>query len=178
MHGGIREALEYASHIAKIELNSVTDNPVFIKNEETNLAEAMAGGNFHGESVGIAMDALAIAISELANISDRRIAALLDDRFNNGLPVFLRATEKMRTGLMILQHTTASLVSENKVLAHPASVDSVPISANTENFVAMSSVSARKVVDISDNVKHVLVIELMVAAQAIDLRDKSKMEQI
>ena len=85
VHGGIREALEHASHIAKIELNSVTDNPVFIKNEETNLAEAMAGGNFHGESVGIAMDALAIAISELANISDRRIAALLDDRFNNGL---------------------------------------------------------------------------------------------
>lgn len=105
VHGGIREALEYASHIAKIELNSVTDNPVFIKNEETNLAEAMAGGNFHGESVGIAMDALAIAISELANISDRRIAALLDDRFNNGLPAFLRATEKMRTGLMILQYT-------------------------------------------------------------------------
>lgn len=134
----------------------------------------MAGGNFHGESVGIAMDALAIAISELANISARRIAALLDDRFNNGLPVFLRATEKMRTGLMILQHTTASLVSENKVLAHPASVDSVPTSANTEDFVDMSSVSARKVVDILDNIKHVLAIELMVAAQAIDLRDKSK----
>ena len=174
VHGGIREALEYASHIAKIELNSVTDNPVFIKNEETNLAEAMAGGNFHGESVGIAMDALAIAISELANISDRRIAALLDDRFNNGLPVFLRTTGKMRTGLMILQHTIASLVSENKVLAHPASVDSVPTSANTEDFVDMSSVSARKVVDILDNIKHVLAIELMVAAQAIDLRDKSK----
>lgn len=85
VHGGIREALEYASHIAKIELNSVTDNPVFIKNEETNLVEVMAGGNFHGESVGIAMDALAIAVSELANISDRRIATLLDDRFNNGL---------------------------------------------------------------------------------------------
>ena len=86
MHRGIREALEYASHIAKIELkNSVTDNPVFIKNEETNLVEVMAGGNFHGESVGIAMDALAIAVSELANISDRRIATLLDDRFNNGL---------------------------------------------------------------------------------------------
>lgn len=175
MHRGIREALEYVSHIAKIELNnSVTDNPVFIKNEETNLAEAMAGGNFHGESVGIAMDALAIAISELANISDRRIAALLDDRFNNGLPVFLRTTGKMRTGLMILQHTIASLVSENKVLAHPASVDSVPTSANTEDFVDMSSVSARKVVDILDNIKHVLAIELMVAAQAIDLRDKSK----
>ncbi len=174
VHGGIREALEYASHIVKIELNSVTDNPVFIKNEETNLVEVMTGGNFHGESVGIAMDALAIAISELANISDRRIAALLDDRFNNGLPAFLRATEKMRTGLMILQYTTASLVSENKVLAHPASVDSVPTSANTEDFVAMSSVSARKVVDILDNVKHVLAIELMVAAQAVDLRDKSK----
>ena len=174
VHGGVREALEYASHIVKIELNSVTDNPVFIKNEETNLVEVMTGGNFHGESVGIAMDALAIAISELANISDRRIAALLDDRFNNGLPAFLRATEKMRTGLMILQYTTASLVSENKVLAHPASVDSVPTSANTEDFVAMSSVSARKVVDILDNVKHVLAIELMVAAQAIDLRDNSK----
>ena len=105
VHGGIREALEYASHIAKIELNSVTDNLVFIKNEETNLVEVMAGGNFHGESVGIAMDALAIAVSELANISDRRIAALLDDRFNNGLPVFLRTTGKMRTGLMILQYT-------------------------------------------------------------------------
>ena len=176
VHGGIREALEYASHIAKIELNSVTDNPVFIKNEETNLVEVMAGGNFHGESVGIAMDALAIAISELANISDRRIAALLDDRFNNGLPAFLRVTEKMRTGLMILQYTTASLVSENKVLAHPASVDSVPTSANTEDFVAMSSISARKVIDILDNVKHVLAIELIVAAQAIDLRNMLKNE--
>lgn len=174
VHGGIREALEYASRIAKIELNSVTDNPVFIKNEETNLAKVMTGGNFHGESVGIAMDTLAIAISELANISDRRIAALLDDRFNNGLPAFLRASEKMRTGLMILQYTTASLVSENKILAHPASVDSVPTSANTEDFVAMSSVSARKVADILDNVKHVLAIELMIAAQAVDLRDKLK----
>ena len=173
IHGAVREAIDYADRIITTEINAVTDNPLIF--QETNKKiTVLSGGNFHGEPIAIALDALGIAICELANISDRRIASLLDPATNNGLPAFLAANGGVNSGLMILQYTTAALVSENKVLAHPASVDSIPTSANVEDLVSMGTIAARKAYEIAQNVKSVLAIELLVAAQAIDFRMKEK----
>lgn len=171
IHGAIREALKYVQKIINTEVNSVTDNPlIFITGK--NKFKVISGGNFHGESVAIAMDTLGIAISELANVSDRRVASLLDPATNNGLPAFLTEDGGINSGFMIMQYTTASLVSEDKVLAHPASVDSIPTSANVEDHVSMGTIAARKAVKIIENVRNVLIIELITASQAIDFRLK------
>ncbi len=167
IHGAIREALSYVRKVVTVEINSVTDNPLIFDGEKP---EVISGGNFHGEPVAIAMDTLGIALSEIANTSDRRIASLLDPATNNGLPAFLVIKGGLNSGLMIPQYTTASLVSENKVLAHPASVDSVPTSANIEDLVSMGTIAARKAREILLNVKFVLSIELLTACQAIDIR--------
>ncbi len=168
IHGAIREALSYASSVVTTEINSVTDNPLIFGEDEV-----ISGGNFHGEPVAIAMDTAAIALSEIANVSDRRIAALVDPSTSNGLPAFLVEKGGLNSGFMILQYTTAALASENKVLAHPASVDSIPTSANIEDLVSMGTISARKSREILENAASVLVIELMTACQAIDLRRKT-----
>ncbi len=153
-----------------VEINSVTDNPlIFFKD---NKAEFISGGNFHGEPVAIAMDTLGIAISELANVSDRRIASMVDPATSNGLPAFLAEKGGLNSGMMILQYTTAALVSENKILAHPASVDSIPTSANVEDLVSMGTIGARKARNIIQNVRNTLIIEILVACQAIDFRLK------
>lgn len=170
IHGGIREALTYANKVVTTEINSVTDNPLIFTDNEIDV---ISGGNFHGEPVAIAMDTAAIALSEIANVADRRIAALLDPANNNGLPAFLTTNGGLNSGFMIIQYTTAALVSENKVLAHPASVDSVPTSANVEDLVSMGTIAARKAASILDNVKDVLSIELIAACQAIDIRNKT-----
>jgi histidine ammonia-lyase len=172
IHGAAREAFAYVSKVVNTEINSVTDNPLIFT--DGDVIKVVSGGNFHGEPVAMAMDMLGIAMSELANVADRRIASLLDDATNYGLPPFLTEKGGVNSGFMILQYTTAALVSENKVLAHPSSVDSVPTSANVEDLVSMGTIGARKARDIIKNVTHVLAIECIVAAQAVDFRLKEK----
>lgn len=174
IHGAIAEAIAYVKKVVSTEMNSVTDNPlIFTKNG----TEIISGGNFHGEPVAIAMDTLGIALSELGNVSERRTAALLDPATNNGLPAFLVEQGGLNSGFMILQYTCAALVSENKVLAHPASVDSIPTSANIEDLVSMGTIAARKAREIFGNAVNILTIELMTACQAIDLRMKTSSDK-
>ncbi len=167
IHGAIREAFYYVSKVVNTEVNSVTDNPLIFNGDKP---EVISGGNFHGEPVAIAMDTAGIAISEIGNVSDRRIASLLDPSTSNGLPAFLVIKGGLNSGFMIPQYTTAALASENKILAHPASVDSIPTSANIEDLVSMGTISSRKAREILENVKNILSIELITACQAIDIR--------
>jgi len=167
VHGAVRDALAYARGVLEIEINSATDNPLIFPEEEM----VISGGNFHGEPLAIAMDTMAIALSELANISERRIEQMLNPALSRGLPPFLAFRPGLDSGFMIIQLTAASLVSENKILSHPASVDSIPTSANQEDHVSMGSVSAIKLLQVVENVSTVLAIELMIAAQAIDIRE-------
>jgi len=165
VHGASLDAMNYVKQVLSVELNSVTDNPIVFPEE----GEIISGGNFHGQPIALALDFLAIAVSELADISERRIERLVNPQLS-GLSPFLVKQCGLNSGYMIAQYTAASLVSENKVLAHPASVDSIPSSANQEDHVSMGSISARKAGDIIENVRQVLAIELMCAAQAIDLQ--------
>lgn len=173
VHGAVRGAFSYVSSVVDREINAVTDNPLVFSAG----GEVLSGGNFHGEPIAIAMDTLGIALSELANISERRTAKLVDPATNEGLPAFLIDPKKagLHSGLMISQYTAAALVSENKVLAHPASVDSIPTSANQEDHVSMGTIAARKAVKILENVENVLAIEFLTACQGIDFRDPSKL---
>jgi len=149
--------------IISVEINSATDNPLIFPREKVHLE----GGNFHGQPVALALDFLAIALSELANISERRIERMVNGMLS-GLPRFLTTRGGLNSGLMVAQYTAASLVSENKVLAHPASVDSIPTSANQEDHNSMGSISALKVWQILHNAQTVIAIEMMVAAQGIE----------
>ncbi|MDZ4181378.1 MAG: histidine ammonia-lyase [Candidatus Cloacimonadaceae bacterium] len=167
VHGAVRDAIAYVRGVLEIEINSATDNPLIFADEE----KVISGGNFHGEPLAISLDTLAIAISELASISERRMEQMLNPALNRGLPPFLAARPGIDSGFMIAQLTAASLVSENKVLAHPASVDSIPTSANQEDHVSMGSVSAIKLLQVVENVLSVLGIELLIAAQAIEQRE-------
>ena len=145
-------------------MNSATDNPLIFS--ESN--QIISGGNFHGQPIALAMDFLAIALSEIANISERRIERLINPQLG-GLPAFLISGAGLNSGFMIAQYTAAALVSENKVLAHPASVDSIPTSANKEDHVSMGTIASRKCREILKNVEYVISIELLCAAQAMDL---------
>lgn len=166
IHGASKDAIEYVKDKVDIEINSVTDNPLIFAETE----DVISGGNFHGQPVALAFDFLAIAVSELANAAERRIERLVNPNLS-GLPAFLVEDEGVNSGFMITQYAAASLVSENKVLAHPASVDSIPSSANQEDHVSMGTISARKARDILYNTTRVLAIELLAAAQAIDIVD-------
>ncbi len=168
VHGASRDAISYAKQVVETEMNSATDNPLIFENNGTQ--DILSGGNFHGQPVALAMDFLGIAVAELANISDRRTFRLVDPKLNEGLPAFLIQDSGLNTGYMIVQYTAAALVSENKVLAHPASVDSIPTCANQEDHVSMGTIAARKCAQIIDNVQHVIAIEAMCAAQALDFR--------
>ncbi len=176
VNGAVRDSLKHVEGVVEIELNSTTDNPLVFADRNV----VISGGNFHGEPVAIAMDLFGIAISELANISERRTAKLLDANNNEGLPMFLISDDKagLHNGLMMIQYTAAALVSENKVLAHPASVDSIPTSANQEDHVSMGTIAARKALKIIENAENVLAIELISAAQAIDFRGPQKLGKI
>lgn len=175
VHGAVRDAVAYVTTVVECELNSVTDNPIIFMRPD----QAISGGNFHGEPIAIALDVLGIALSELANISERRTAKLIDPSTNAGLPIFLIDPKKggLHNGLMIPQYVAASLVSENKVLAHPASVDSIPTSVNQEDHVSMGTIAARKAWRICDNTENVLAIEYLNAMQAIDFRDPKKLAE-
>lgn len=165
VHGATADALDYIRAILEIEINSVNDNPLLFAEEN----RVLSGGNFHGQPVAQAMDFMAMAIAELASIAERRIERLVNPALS-GLPPFLVKEGGLNSGLMIAQYTAASLVSENKVLCHPASVDSIPSSANQEDHVSMGTTAARKARKIVDNVASVIGIELLTAAQAIDFR--------
>jgi histidine ammonia-lyase len=165
VHGASRDALVHAREMVGRELNSATDNPLIFAAE----GDVLSGGNFHGQPVALAMDYAKIAVAELANISERRTAHLQDPALS-GLPPFLTRREGLHSGLMITQYTAASLVSENKVLAHPASVDSIPTSANQEDHVSMGTTSARQAREILENARWVVTIELLNAAQALEFR--------
>ncbi len=169
VHGAAREALQYVRRMIETEINAVTDNPlVFPEN-----GDVLSGGNFHGEPIAMALDMLGIAVAELGNISERRIASLMDGNTSE-LPPFLAHIPGLHSGFMIAQVTAAALVSENKGLAHPASVDSVPTSANQEDHVSMGPYAARKALQIIENTENILGIEAICAAQGIELRQPLK----
>lgn len=165
VHGASRDAVTYAAGVVEIEMNSATDNPLVFAAD----GEVLSGGNFHGQPVAIAMDAAAIAIAEIANISERRIEAMLDPAFSE-LPPFLTGHAGVDSGYMVSQYTAAALVSENKVLCHPASVDSIPTSANQEDHVSMGTIAARKAREVMENAQTVLAIELLCACEGLDYR--------
>ena len=165
VHGTVREAIRFARSILEIEMNSCTDNPlIFVEDEEI-----LSGGNFHGQSISMVSDILGIASTYLANISERRIEYMLDPNTSD-MAGFLTEEGGLNSGFMIAQVTAASLASSNKVLAHPASVDSIPTSANKEDLVSMSCYAAQKALEIIENTGYILAIELLCACQAIDLK--------
>ena len=169
IHGATKDALEFIKSKVETEMNAATDNPLIFTEEE----EVISGGNFHGQPMALPFDFLGIAIAELANISERRLERLVNPALSNGLPAFLTRKGGVNSGFMIVQYSAAALVSENKVLAHPASVDSIPSSANQEDHVSMGTIGARKAREILENTKKVIAMELMGACQAIDIRGKS-----
>ncbi len=164
VHGASRDVIAHARRVLETEMNASTGNPLIFSDSDTFLL----GGNFHGQPVALAMDFLAMGLAELANISERRIERLVNPKLS-GLPAFLVSDGGLNSGFMIAQYTAAALVSENKVLAHPASVDSIPTSANKEDHVSMGTIAARKCRDVAENVRHVIAIELLCGAQAMDL---------
>jgi len=167
VHGAVRDALDYIRRTLEIEINSATDNPLIFVDQK----KVISGGNFHGEPVAFAADTLGFTVAELANISERRIEQMLNPALNRGLNAFLAPQPGLDSGYMIAQLTAASLVSENKVMSHPASVDSIPTSANQEDHVSMGTIGAVKARNIISNVLHVLAIELLIACQALDNRE-------
>ncbi len=178
VHGAVRDALGYLDGVLDIELNSATDNPlVFPAGGAADEAAAatggglvVSGGNFHGEPLALALDFAKLAIAELGAISERRTALMVDARLNRGLPAFLSSGSGLDSGMMLLQYTAAALASENKVLVHPASADSIPTSANQEDHVSMGPISARHTRTVLANVQRIVALELLVAAQALDFR--------
>jgi histidine ammonia-lyase len=169
VHGAVRDTLAHCRSVFEIEANSAVDNPlVFITNAENLEGGVVSGGNFHGEPLAFALDFLAIALSALAGISERRIERLVNPALSEGLPPFLAEGAGLNSGFMMAQVTAAALVSENKVLSHPASVDSITTSGNKEDFVSMGMTAANKLKRIVENTRNVLAIEAMAVAQAID----------
>lgn len=165
VHGASKDAVNYVKQKVEIEINSVTDNPIVTKE-----GDVISGGNFHGQPMALSFDFLGIAVAEMANISERRLERLINYQLND-LPAFLVKHGGLNSGFMISQYAAASLVSENKILAHPASVDSIPSSANQEDHVSMGTIAARKSRDILENTRRVLATEIMAACQAIDFRE-------
>jgi len=164
VHGASRDLLDYVEYTTRVELNSATDNPLVLADEGTMLSN----GNFHGQPLGFALDVLAMAVSELASISERRTERLVNPALSEGLPAFLANDGGLNSGFMIPQYVAASLVSENKALCHPASIDSIPTSAGQEDHVAMGNASGLKAWQVLANAERVLAIELLAAAQAVE----------
>ncbi|MEF8832661.1 MAG: aromatic amino acid lyase, partial [Candidatus Thermoplasmatota archaeon] len=167
VYGATKDALGYVENILEIEMNSVTDNPLVFPD-----GDVISGGNFHGQPIALALDFFASAVGEIGDISERTTDKLMYEE-ESGLPRFLTQEEGVNSGFMIAQYTAASLVSENKVLSHPASVDSIPTSAGQEDHVSMGSISARQAKEVLENVENVVAIELMSAAQALEYHDIS-----
>ena len=164
VHGATRDLLDYAEATVTVELNAATDNPLVLLEE----GEIVSAGNFHGQPIAFALDVLALATAELASISERRTERLVNPSLSDGLPPFLVEEGGLNSGFMIPQYVAASLVSENKVLAHPASVDSIPTSAGQEDHVSMGNAAGLKLLRVLDNVERTLAIELLAGAQAVE----------
>lgn len=164
VHGASRDAIGYVWNVISTELNSANDNPLIFPDTE----EHIEGGNFHGQPLALALDFLAIACAELGNISERRTERMVNGALSGGLPRFLARRGGVESGMMIAQYTAASIVSENKILCHPASVDSIPTSANQEDHNSMGSIAAQKARKVADSVETILAVELLCAAQAIE----------
>ncbi len=171
IHGASRDAIDYVWDAVSREINAVTDNPIIFPDDD----EVISGGNFHGQPMALAFDFLGIAVAELANVSERRIERMVNPQLSNGLPAFLTKHSGVCSGFMIAQYSAASMVSENKIYAHPASVDSIPSSANQEDHVSMGTTAARTAAMILDNSRKVLGIELFTAYQALYLRGKDNL---
>ena len=171
IHGASWQVLNYVKEKLELEMNAATDNPLIFEDGDV----VISGGNFHGQPIAFAMDFLKIGVAELANVSERRIERLVNPQLNEGLPAFLSANPGLQSGAMILQYSAASLVSENKTLAHPASVDSIPSSANQEDHVSMGTTGSRHARMIIANVRNVLAIEAFCAAQAVEYRGAENM---
>jgi histidine ammonia-lyase len=163
VHGSARDGIRFTRSVLAVEVDAVTDNPIVFPDE----GDVLSGGNFHGESPALALDLLAIAVSSLASISERRVDRLMNPVLS-GLPPFLTRDAGVQSGLMMAQVTAASLVSENKILCHPASVDSIPTEANQEDHVSMGPIAARKARSVVGHVRTVLAIEILSACQALD----------
>ena len=171
VHGAVRDAIAYAQWVIDIELNAVNDNPIIFVDEDSGQADVISAGNFHGEPVAIAMDYMKLSLAELGNMSERRVARLVDADSNGGvLPMFLTEHGGLESGLMMVQYTAAALAAENKVLCHPASADSIPSSANVEDHVSFGATAARQAEQILAHVETIVAIELLTAAQGIDFR--------
>jgi len=164
VHGAVRDALSYAARVFEIEMNSATDNPLVFVRE----GEVISGGNFHGQPLATALDLMAIALTQLGCISERRIDRMVNP-LTSDLPPFLASAPGLESGMMMAQVSAAALASENKVLAHPASIDSIPTSGNKEDFVSMGMAAALKLRPILSNLGSILAVELLVASQALDL---------
>ena len=178
VHGAVRDTLAHCRQVFETEANSAVDNPlVFITDSENSQGDVISGGNFHGEPLAFALDFLAIALSALAGISERRIERLVNPALSEGLPPFLAHGAGLNSGFMMPQVTAAALVSENKVLAHPASVDSITTSGNKEDYVSMGMTAANKLKRVVENTRNVLAIEAMAVAQAIDFLAPLKTSQ-
>jgi histidine ammonia-lyase len=167
VHGAVRDTLAHCREVFETEINSAVDNPLVFASDHAQ-EDVLSGGNFHGEPLAFALDFLAIALSALAGISERRIERLVNPALNEGLPAFLAHGAGLNSGFMMPQVTAAALVSENKVLAHPASVDSITTSGNKEDYVSMGMTSALKLRRVVDNTRNVLAIEAMAAARAVE----------
>lgn len=166
VHGASKDCFKFVKEKVEIEMNAATDNPLIFVDEE----QVISGGNFHGQPMALPFDFLGIGLAELANLSERRLERLVNPALSNGLPGFLAPNGGVNSGFMIVQYAAAALVSENKILAHPASVDSIPSSANQEDHVSMGTIAARKAREIMGNVRKVLAMEILGACQAMDLR--------
>jgi histidine ammonia-lyase len=164
VHGASRDLIAYADATVAVELNAATDNPIVL----VETRELVSNGNFHGQPLAFALDGLAIAIAELASISERRVERMTNPSLSDGLPAFLTPDGGLNSGFMIPQYVAASLVSENKVLAHPASVDSIPTSAGQEDHVSMGNASALTCWQVLANSERALAIELLAAAQGVE----------
>ncbi len=171
VHGAVRDAIAYAQWVIDIELNTVNDNPIIFVDEATGAVDVISAGNFHGEPIALALDYAAFALTDLGNMSERRSARLVDADSNGGvLPMFLTDRGGLESGLMMAHYTAAALASENKVLAHPASADSIPTSANVEDHVSMGASAVRQAEQVLSHVETIVAIELLSAAQGIDFR--------
>lgn len=169
VHGAVSDTVAYARWSLEIELNAVTDNPLIFFDENGH-PDVVSAGNFHAEPVGLALDYLKLGLTDLGNISERRAARLVDESLNNGLPAFLTRHGGLESGWMIAQYTAAALASQNKVLAHPSTADTIPTSANTEDHVSMAANAAHHARQVVENVETIVAIEWLLAAQGVDLR--------
>ncbi len=168
VYGAVLSSMMWVKNILKVEINSATDNPLIFP----TLDAVISGGNFHGEPIAVAMDLLGIVISNLGNITERQIMRLLSSFLSKGLPSFLAKKEGLESGYMLAQYSAAALVSENKVLSHPASCDSIPTSEDQEDYVSMAPIAARKAREIFKNTRSIVAIELLCSAEAVDIRTK------